>query len=52
VTAPAAEDLALRQRTVPEQRELLGGLPSTRVPPPAPPKPKGLTPGKGKGLTP
>ncbi len=39
VTAPAAEDLALRQRLVPEQRELLGGLPSTHLPPPAPPKP-------------
>jgi hypothetical protein len=38
VVAPAAEELALRQRIVPEQRELLGGLPSTRVPPPAPPK--------------
>jgi hypothetical protein len=40
VTAPPAEDLALRQRTVPEQRELLGGLPSTRLPPQAPPKAK------------
>ena len=30
IAAPAAEELALRQRTVPEQRELLGGLPSTR----------------------
>jgi hypothetical protein len=39
VTAPPSEDLALRQRTVPEQRELLAGLPSTRMPPPAPPKP-------------
>jgi hypothetical protein len=38
VAAPPAEDLALRQRIVPEQRELLGGLPSTRLPPPAPPK--------------
>lgn len=46
VTAPAAEDLAQRQRIVPEQRELLGGLPSTRVPPAAPPKPK------AKGTTP
>jgi hypothetical protein len=46
VTAPPAEDLAQRQRIVPEQRELLGGLPSTRVPPPAPPKvtTKGKTP--------
>jgi hypothetical protein len=39
VTAPPAEDLALRQRIVPEQRDLLAGLPSTRLPPPAPPKP-------------
>jgi hypothetical protein len=42
VQRPAAEDLALRQRTVPEQRELLGGLPSTRglPPPPPPPRPR------------
>jgi hypothetical protein len=33
VTPPPAEDLALRQRIEPEQRELLGGLPSTRLPP-------------------
>ena len=39
VTPPEAEDLATRQRIVPEQRELLGGLPSTRLPPPPPPKP-------------
>jgi hypothetical protein len=39
IAAPPAEDLALRQRIVPEQRELLGGLPSTRMPPPVPPKP-------------
>jgi hypothetical protein len=39
VTAPPAEDLALRQRTVPEQRELLAGLPTTHPPPQAPPKP-------------
>jgi hypothetical protein len=45
VAAPPAEDLALRQRLVPEQRELLGGLPSTRTPPPAPPK------GAGNGKT-
>jgi hypothetical protein len=38
ITAPASEDLALRQRIVPEQRELLGGLPSTRLPPPPPPR--------------
>jgi hypothetical protein len=37
VARPAFEDLALRQRIVPEQRELLGGLPSTRpLPQPAP----------------
>jgi hypothetical protein len=39
IVAPPSEDLALRQRIVPEQRELLGGLPSTRLQPPAPPKP-------------
>jgi len=38
VTPPPAEDLALRQRIEPEQRELLGGLPSTRLPPAPPPK--------------
>jgi hypothetical protein len=52
ITAPEAEDLALRQRIMPEQRELLGGLPSTRLPPPAPPKaakvvPKASAPAKG-----
>jgi hypothetical protein len=30
IERPPAEDLALRQRTVPEQRELLGGLPASR----------------------
>jgi hypothetical protein len=44
VVAPPAEDLALRQRIVPEQRELLGGLPSTRLPPPPPPKAARTTP--------
>ena len=39
VTRPASEDLALRQRIVPEQRELLAGQPSVRLPPPAPPTP-------------
>ena len=39
VARPAAEDLALRQRIVPEQRELLAGLPSVRLPPPAATKP-------------
>jgi hypothetical protein len=51
ITAPVAEDLPLRQRTVPEQRELLGGLPSTRPLPAAPPKPgapKTVAPPKGK----
>jgi hypothetical protein len=42
IERPPAEDLALRQRTVPEQRELLNGLPSTIVipePPHHPPPP-------------
>jgi hypothetical protein len=37
IARPAAEDLALRQRTVPEQRELLSGLPSTHAAEPAAP---------------
>jgi hypothetical protein len=36
VTRPEAEELALRQRIVPEQRDLLRGLPQLR-PPPEPP---------------
>ncbi len=41
VTAPPSEELALRQRLVPEQRELLAGLPSTRgTAPAAPPRMK------------
>jgi hypothetical protein len=41
VTAPPSEELALRQRLVPEQRELLAGLPSTRgAPSPATPRMK------------
>jgi hypothetical protein len=53
VTAPPSEDLALRQRLVPEQRDLLAGLPSTRLPPAAAPKPvarpaaPGVTPAAG-----
>jgi hypothetical protein len=39
VARPASEDLAMRQRIVPEQRDLLAGLPSVRLPPVAPPKP-------------
>jgi len=39
VARPASEDLAMRQRIVPEQRDLLAGLPSVRLPPAAPPKP-------------
>jgi hypothetical protein len=42
VARPASEDLALRQRIAPEQRELLGGLPTTR-PAPAP------SPARGPG---
>jgi hypothetical protein len=34
ITRPDAEELALRQRTVPEQRELLRGLVQSRPPPP------------------
>jgi hypothetical protein len=44
VTAPAAEELALRQRLVPEQRDLLAGLPSTRGLPAAPPRLKTSAP--------
>jgi hypothetical protein len=40
VERPPGEDLALRQRTVPEQRELLGGLPTTRAVPDAVARPK------------
>jgi hypothetical protein len=39
VARPTFEDLALRQRIVPEQRELLGGLPVTHPLPAPPPKP-------------
>jgi hypothetical protein len=40
IERPPAEDLALRQRIVPEQRELLKGLPSSvRLSEPPPPKP-------------
>ena len=39
VAAPAAEELAARPRLVPEQRELLAGLPTTKPAPPAAPKP-------------
>lgn len=39
VARPASEDLAMHQRIVPEQRDLLAGLPSVRLPPAAPPKP-------------
>jgi hypothetical protein len=44
VAPPEAEDLALRQRVVPEQRELLGGLPSTRLPPPKAARASGAAP--------
>jgi hypothetical protein len=40
VARPAFEDLALRQRIVPEERDLLGGLPRTRPLPQPPPKPR------------
>jgi hypothetical protein len=39
IERPASEDLALRQRTVPEQHELLLGLPATHPPPAQPQKP-------------
>jgi hypothetical protein len=38
IARPASEDLAMRQRIVPEQRDLLAGLPSVRLPPAAPQK--------------
>ncbi|MDB4983206.1 MAG: hypothetical protein JWM82_3958 [Myxococcales bacterium] len=40
VMAPPSEELALRQRLVPEQRELLAGLPSSRGAPATPPRMK------------
>jgi hypothetical protein len=39
IERPPAEDLTLRQRTVPEQRELLAGLPSSIVVPDPPRRP-------------
>jgi hypothetical protein len=45
IQRPAYEDPALRQRIVPEQRELLGGLPSTRALPGTAPKPRAAAPG-------
>ena len=48
---PDAEELALRQRTVPEQRELLRGLVQSRPPPPPARRPnteKSHGPGPGK----
>ena len=48
IDRPPSEDLALRQRIVPEQRDLLKGLPSsvrlTDTPPPATPAPKRRAP--------
>ncbi len=52
IARPDAEELALRQRTVPEQRELLRGLAQTRPPTPPParrsPVDKSHGPGPGK----
>jgi hypothetical protein len=45
IQRPAYEDPALKQRLVPEQRDLLGGLPSTRPLPQAAPKARAATPG-------
>jgi hypothetical protein len=39
IARPPSEELALRQRTVPEQHELLAGLPVTHPPPAQPQKP-------------
>jgi hypothetical protein len=39
IARPPSEELALRQRTVSEQRELLAGLPATHPPPAQPQKP-------------
>jgi hypothetical protein len=52
VARPASEDLAMRQRIVPEQRELLAGLPSVRLPPAAPQKPVARTIAAPKAKTP
>jgi hypothetical protein len=43
IEKPAAEDLAMRQRTLPEQRELLRGIGQTRAPA-EPPRPGGKKP--------
>lgn len=40
IARPEAEDLPIRQRTVPEEKALLGGLPRSPAPPPAPPRTK------------
>jgi hypothetical protein len=51
IARPEAEELALRQRTVPEQRELLRGLGQARVPPTPPhraPTENSHGPGPGK----
>jgi len=51
IARPDAEELALRQRTVPEQRELLRGLVQSRPPPPPARRPnaeKNHGPGPGK----
>ncbi|MEA2699266.1 MAG: hypothetical protein QOI66_3537 [Myxococcales bacterium] len=40
LSRPAAEELALRQRIVPEQKEMLRGLGGRVPPPPVPPPPK------------
>jgi hypothetical protein len=45
IAPPAFEDLPLRQRIVPEQKDLLGGLPSTRPLPQAAPKARAAAPG-------
>jgi hypothetical protein len=52
VARPASEDLAMRQRIVPEQRELLAGLPSVRLPPAAPQKPVARAAAPPKAKTP
>jgi hypothetical protein len=51
IEKPAAEDLAIRQRTLPEQRELLRGLGQARAAA-EPPRPGARAPAPGRGVRP
>jgi hypothetical protein len=50
IERPPHEDMALRQRIVPEQKELLAGLPTTRSLPAQAPKPKAAQPAPQGGV--